>query len=257
MHLQEYEPLKKVMIEAGQAILDVYAHEFDVTLKDDETPLTKADLAAHEIIKSFCLSHYPHIDFISEEGEFIHDLSKPLAFMCDPLDGTKEFVARNGEFTVNLALLYEGRPILGLIYAPVSQTMFYAMEDQGAYMQVAQQDPVRIQTSTKGMNLKAVVSRTHVGEQEQAFLDKNQDTIVFATGVGSSLKGCIIAAGFADVYVRYGHTNEWDIAAMDIIVHEAGGVLQDISHAKLRYRKDHPANPHFYVLNQADNVWLI
>lgn len=257
MHLEAYEPLKKVLRSAGKAICDIYENAFTVEYKADNSPLTQADLAAHAIIQHFCVNHYPHIDFISEEGEFNHDHSKPLAFMCDPLDGTKEFVAKNGEFTVNLALLCEGRPILGIIYAPISQTMFYAREGHGAYMQVGNQEPVRIHTSRKTTQLKAVISRNHVGEQERAFLHRNQAHIALTTPVGSSLKGCIIAAGFADVYVRCGPTQEWDIAAMDIIVHEAGGVLQSMDHTKLTYRKGDSANPYFYVLNSIDNIRLL
>lgn len=257
MHLQAFEPLKTMIRNAGQAICEIYEHDFAVQYKSDTTPLTQADLAAHAIIQQFCVTHYPHIDFISEEGEFKHDYSKELAFMCDPLDGTKEFVARNGEFTVNLALLRNDRPILGIIYAPISRTMFYAMEHQGAFMQVGNHEPVRIHTSQKMNQFKAVISRTHVGEKELAFLRQHQAHIALTTPVGSSLKGCIIAAGFADVYVRYGPTQEWDIAAMDILVHEAGGVLQSMDHTKLTYRKEVSANPHFYVLNTINNKWLI
>jgi 3'(2'), 5'-bisphosphate nucleotidase len=257
MNLNEYEPLKTVMVKAGEAIMKIYENEFDVLMKEDQTPLTQADLASHAIIKDYCLHTFPHIDFLSEEQSLSHDFTKELAFICDPLDGTKEFVAKNGEFTVNLAIIAQGRPILGLIYAPVSKTLFYAMKDHGAYMQVADQEPVKINTSSKTKDLKAVVSRTHIGVKEQEFLDKNKEVIAFSSGVGSSLKGCIIAAGFADVYVRYGPTSEWDIAAMDIIVHEAGGCLQDIHHQLLRYRKEDPLNPHFYVLNRKENLWLI
>lgn len=257
MNLTEYESLKDVVKLAGNAILKVYSQDFEVMFKEDQSPLTQADLAAHHIIKDYCVTHFPHIDFVSEEAMFVHDETKPLAFICDPLDGTKEFVARNGEFTVNLALLENNRPILGLIYAPVSQTLFYALKGQGAYMQVGEHEPVKINTTQKLNNFKAVVSRSHVGEQEQAFLDKNKEHIAFITKVGSSLKGCIIASGFADVYVRYGPTSEWDIAAMDIIVHEAGGILADVNHQKLKYRKSNPANPHFYVVNRKENIWLI
>ena len=124
-------------------------------------------------------------------------------------------------------------------------------------MQINYQETIRIHTSTQKNRFKAVVSRTHVGEQERTFLDYHKEHIVFTSGVGSSLKGCIIAAGFADVYVRYGPTSEWDIAAMDIIVHEAGGVLRDMHHQMLQYRKTTAANPYFYILNQLENQWLI
>jgi len=257
MHLNDYEGLKTCVMAAGELILEVYETSFEVSYKEDHTPLTQADMNAHELIKAYCQEHFPHIDFLSEEAEYISDDSKPLAFICDPLDGTKEFVARNGEFTVNLALVEKGRPILGLIYAPVSRTLFYALKDHGAYMQIHDQEPIRIHTSTQRNKFKAVVSRTHVGEEEKAFLEYHKEHIIFTSGVGSSLKGCIIAAGFADVYVRYGPTSEWDIAAMDIIVHEAGGVLRDMHHQSLLYRKASPANPYFYVLNQVDNQWLI
>jgi 3'(2'), 5'-bisphosphate nucleotidase len=257
MDLFEYEGLKEVLRKAGDAVLEVYSKDFEVMTKEDQSPLTQADLAAHHIIKDYCINEFPHIDFISEEAQFIHDDTKTLSFICDPLDGTKEFVAKNGEFTLNIALVENHRPILGLIYAPVSQTMFYAKKDMGAYMQVGNQNPIKITTTHKHQQFKAVVSRSHIGQLEQAFLDKNKDHISFITKVGSSLKGCIIAAGFADVYVRYGPTSEWDIAAMDIIVHEAGGILADITHQPLLYRKPHPANPHFYVINRKENVWLI
>ncbi|MBS3991667.1 MAG: 3'(2'),5'-bisphosphate nucleotidase CysQ [Erysipelothrix sp.] len=257
MHLNQFEPLKQLMFDAGEEILKIYHQDFEVMMKEDLSPLTQADLKANRMIHSFCNEHFPDIDFLSEEASFKHDHSKPLAFICDPLDGTKEFVAKNGEFTVNLALLENGRPILGLIYAPVSKTLFYAQKDQGAYMQISGQPTRQIKTTTKSNDLKAVISRSHLGEKEQAFLDKNKASIIHTTKVGSSLKGCVIASGFADVYVRYGPTSEWDIAAMDIIVHEAGGVLNDINHQPLIYRKANPLNPHFYVLNTKENIWLI
>jgi 3'(2'), 5'-bisphosphate nucleotidase len=257
MNLQEYEPLKEIMRLAGKAILEIYHTSFDVSLKDDNTPLTLADLASHNIIRDFCLEKFPHIDFISEEALINHDFSKSLVFICDPLDGTKEFVAKNDEFTVNLALIEDGRPIIGLIYAPVSRTLFYAKKGDGAYMKIDNQPDYKITTSKKINDFKAVISRSHLGSREQDFLLKNKNHISFTTKVGSSLKGCVIASGFADVYVRYGPTSEWDIAAMDIIIHEAGGILADFNHRPLQYRKDNPLNPYFYVLNSKENVWLI
>jgi 3'(2'), 5'-bisphosphate nucleotidase len=257
MNLQEFEPLKNIVKEAGNAILKVYNEDIEVTIKLDQSPLTKADLASHQLIKEYCKTNYPHIDFLSEEESSNKDSSKELTFICDPLDGTKEFIAKNGEFTVNLALVKEGRPILGLIYVPTTKILYYALKGKGAYMEIDSQGATPIHTSSKQKDFILVVSRSHLGQEEESFITRNREHISSLKQIGSSLKGCHIASGDADLHVRFGLTSEWDLAAMDIIVHESGGILADLNHHPLQYRKDNVLNPYFYIVNKKENVWII
>lgn len=219
--------INNLAIEAGKAILDVYwSDDFEIELKDDDSPLTKADKISNKIITAGLRSKFPNIPIISEEEKSIaYEVRKNWNrfFLVDPLDGTKEFIKRNGEFTVNIALIENRFPVLGVIYAPVLETLYYGIESKGAFRI---KDKKKIQLRTNGFfddGIIAVQSRSHSGEEEEKFL--NSYNVINSTEKGSSLKFCIIAEAEADIYYRAGPTMEWDTAAGQAILEAAGGYV--------------------------------
>ena len=247
-------------IRAGQAILDIYHHEdFSqvVDFKDDDSPLTLADRAAHEIIVARLKDLYPAIPIISEEGRKVaYEERKDWEYfwLVDPLDGTKEFIKRNGQFTVNIALIHDDQPAVGVIYTPVTEELYYAAQEgyaenhmQGAYKQLPQMVPTRLQVNTRTDYRIAVRSSSHASEEEIQVLSQYGVTENFARG--SSLKFCMIAEGKADIYYRHGPTMEWDTAAGQAIVEGAGGKMyQGTSRRVFSYNKASLRNGSFVVL---------
>jgi len=254
-------------IKAGQEILLVYASDFRVEFKDDSSPLTKADKNAHEAIAR-SLAHLG-IPLLSEEGSSIPYAERkdlPLLWIVDPLDGTKEFVKKNGEFTVNIALIQNHRPVLGVIYQPTTHLLYWGCEGQGAYkrqltpefigpdklsewMDSAQQLPL----SPGGTDMKVSCSRSHLNEATSRFvsrLKKEHDPVTFVQA-GSSLKFCHVAEGTADLYPRFGPTMEWDTAAGQAIVTCAGGtVLSCDTRQEMNYNREELRNGSFLVTRQ-------
>jgi 3'(2'), 5'-bisphosphate nucleotidase len=243
---------KQASIEAGKAILDIYnSEDFNIEKKGDDSPLTQADKNAHKVIVSFL--EKTGLPILSEEGKDIPYEERKnweLFWMVDPLDGTKEFIKRNGEFTVNIALIKEGRSIAGVVYVPVTQKLYWAIQNEGAFLQnegkTSRLQSNQIDLRQKG--LKVVASRSHLNEDTQVFLDSlDQPETV---SMGSSLKFTVIAEGKADVYPRFAPTMEWDTAAAQIITEESGAkVLKQGQDAPLEYNKKNLLNPHFIVLN--------
>ncbi len=237
--------------QAGEAILDIYNQSFTITQKGDNTPLTEADLAAHNIIMEGLSALTPAIPVLSEESDNIPFSERnqwDVYWLVDPLDGTKEFIRHNGEFTVNIALIYQQRPVLGVIYAPVLDTLYYAYEGFGAYKQVKQCTQERISVQKPHRDTLVIAgSRSHQsGKVLESFLAQVEKYTFIS--MGSSLKSCLVAEGSADIYVRLGPTSEWDTAAAQCIVKEAGGLLTDTQLEELRYNtKDSLLNPHFLV----------
>ncbi|MFK7952163.1 MAG: 3'(2'),5'-bisphosphate nucleotidase CysQ [Ekhidna sp.] len=242
---------KEASIAAGSDILEVYeSGDFSVEAKSDDSPLTKADKAAHNRIVDFL--EKTSIPILSEEGRDIpySERSKWEYFwMVDPLDGTKEFIKRNGEFTVNIALIHDGEPILGVVYPPVTNELYWAVKNQGAFKQKGE-NVVRLTTSKKSLSeerLKVVASRSHLSRETEDYLNKLKMPEIVSKG--SSLKFLFIAEGLADVYPRFGPTMEWDTAAAHVIVSESGGsVVLDDEKTKLSYNKQNLLNPTFIVL---------
>ena len=254
MNIKELLPIaKRAAIVAGDAIMDIYeSDDFNVELKGDNSPLTKADKAAHnEIVKILSEIKLP---VLSEEGADIpFDERKQWEYfwMVDPLDGTKEFIKRNGEFTVNIALIHEGRSILGVVYTPVLKKLFFAVQSEGAFVENHSNNTVEsqlkvseFQKSDKG--LRVVASRSHLNDETKAFMNElDQPKVV---SMGSSLKFMIVAEGNAEFYPRFAPTMEWDTAAAQVIVEEAGGsVIDQSSNEAMRYNKPNLLNPHFLV----------
>ena len=236
--------------KAGEAILSVYRQEdFGTTYKEDHSPLTQADLAAHRLIVDTLKKRNPALPVLTEES-----ITVPYAlrsgweryWLIDPLDGTKEFIKRSDEFTVNIALIYRGVAVMGVVYAPALDLCYYAAEGLGAFKQKGNNKPDRIAVSDyRGHRLKIAVSRSHGGSALSAFLEKIVPHELIS--MGSSLKLCLVAEGKADLYPRLGRTMEWDTAAAHAIVNEAGGSVTNRRGKTLLYNKADLSNPDFFV----------
>jgi 3'(2'), 5'-bisphosphate nucleotidase len=233
--------------DAGAAVMDIYENaDFDVkTKKDDESdfesPLTKADLTSNEIIEK-ALSKISDYPVLSEEGE--QDVGEAKRFwLVDPLDGTKEFIKKNGEFTVNIALIEDRKPILGVVYAP-AKDLLYAADESGAY-KVEKGKKTEISATYKGKIPTVIVSRSHRDERTQEFLDDLGEHKEIT--MGSSLKLCLVAEGKASLYPRLAPTYTWDTAAADAIVRAAGGSVKNLGGQPLNYPTKAQKNPFFVV----------
>ncbi len=250
---------KKISIEAGKKIMEIYSTDFDVEIKGDNFPLTIADKSANDIIVNSLKENYPEYSILSEESkEDYTRFSNDYCFVIDPLDGTKEFVNKNGEFTVNIALAYKGKPILGVIYAPVLNELYYAYENNGAFVEnLNDNTKKRINVTNKTDNLIMVASKSHFSDKEQKLIDENGDKIKEIISKGSSLKGCMVATGQADIYYRFGLTCEWDTCAMQCIVEEAGGIFKQMNNTDMTYNRKNTLNEKgFYIVNKKENIWV-
>lgn len=249
----------KAAIKAGSAILEVYSgSDFEISFKSDHSPITLADKSAHEIIQRELAS--TDIPLLSEEGGDIPFQERGLwnqYWLVDPLDGTKEFIRRNGEFTVNIALIESGEPVLGVVYCPVNKALYFGVKEAGAWKWSGGgcEDTERILAEAQALPLESVerpyriiASRSHRNNETVLFIKKHIERILkFETiSIGSSLKLCLIAEGSADIYPRFGPTMEWDTAAGHAIINAAGGrvTLADRS-GSLTYNKPDLLNPWF------------
>lgn len=247
----------RLAYEAGAAILEVYAQDFSVEHKDDASPLTQADLASHRIIVDGLRALAPDIPVLSEEDADIPwDVRRtwPRHWLVDPLDGTREFVKKNGEFTVNIALVEDGRTVLGVVYAPVFDYMLHAERGAGAFLREAGKDIAIVTRRPATAPLRVAASRSHLDERTAAALQRMGDTE--RHGLGSSLKFCRIAEGRIDVYPRFGPTSEWDTAAAQCVLEEAGGAVLRLDGTPLDYnRKENILNPDFIALGDTTLPW--
>jgi 3'(2'), 5'-bisphosphate nucleotidase len=254
------DALLDVALEAGEAIMDVYKRDFAVTAKTDDSPLTEADLAAHRIIGARLAAMAAQIPVLSEESdqrEYAQRRSWREMWLVDPLDGTKEFVSRNGEFTVNIALVREGQPLLGVVHAPALGRTYAGIKGEGAWTRVdGRWQPIAARRYTGGRAV-VVVSRSHRGKAVDEFLarlEAKEGTAELVSS-GSSLKLCLVAEGAADVYPRLGPTSEWDTGAGQVVVEAAGGKVRDLHMHPLRYNKVDLLNPWFIAAGSGDYDW--
>ena len=237
--------------EAGDAIMEIYERDFTIEYKDDKSPLTEADLKSNEIICNALATLYPNIPILSEENkEVLYADRKDWDFfwLIDPIDGTKEFIKKTGEFTVNIALIYKDRPVLGVVYAPVLEDMYFSKKDMGAYKN-DERLPLK-SNDHPDKELKVVASVSHLSDETQAFIDDlaSKTEHIEQVPKGSSLKLCMVAEGEADIYPRLGPTMEWDTGAAHAIVLEAGkSVLQYNNEQPIVYNKENLLNPWFIV----------
>jgi 3'(2'), 5'-bisphosphate nucleotidase len=280
MHLDK---LISIAAEAGAAISEVYHTKFEVSYKEDCSPLTLADQRSHAIILDRLQGLSPRFPVLSEEGRDIPYAERrewEYFWLVDPLDGTKEFVKRNGEFTVNIALIHGNRPVVGMIYVPEKRTFYFAAEGLGAYklagdtippnerssedlLRNARRLPLGAGTGKDSRSLTIIGSRSHASKEFEKFIttlkEKHPDVTILSAG--SSLKFCLVAEGTADVYPRFGPTMEWDTAAGQCIVEESGGVVVDRSGKRFSYNKESLLNTDFVVcsseplLNSLPMVW--
>jgi len=238
--------------EAGSAIMQIYNQDFEVEYKQDNSPLTLADKKANEIIESGLEKLLPSFPVLSEEGKEVPYKERrnwEYFWLIDPLDGTKEFVKKNDEFTVNIALIYKNAPVLGVVYAPALDICYWAKQNEGAF-----KDGQRLPLKVEGQRntYKIVVSRSHMSNDTHAFIDaidtnKEKELI----SIGSSLKICLVAEGEADIYPRLGSTMEWDTGAAHVIACESGRTLNkynNFSYSKHLYNKIKLSNDWFVVL---------
>ncbi len=247
---------------AGEAIMEVYRGHIEVERKEDNSPLTVADLAANHVIQSNLKKLSPELPIISEESASIDygiRSSWRRYWLVDPLDGTREFIKRNDEFTVNIALIEEGRPVLGVVYAPALGLMYSASAEAGAIKQQGTSAPKVIRARTlHATNPVIAGSRSHAGEKMESFLQQVESRLgpPKLLSLGSSLKICLVAEGEADVYPRLGPTSEWDTAAAQAVLECAGGSIVDREGKVLRYNtKASLLNPEFFACGIAPPAW--
>lgn len=262
----QLDTLLRIAKTAGNAILSVYqrAGDIDVTIKDDNSPLTEADRDAHEIIIAELKEFTPSIPILSEEsdGTSVDErLSWSRYWLVDPLDGTKEFIKRNGEFTVNIALINNGAPELGIVHVPVTNISYLGKTGVGAWKVAATGEVDAISIANFDLNqgqVRIVASRSHRGD----LLDQLINTLEAKLGeaevvsMGSSLKICLLAEGKADIYPRLAPTSEWDTAAAHAVLAAAGGDIVDTEFQALRYnQKESMLNPHFIAISDISYDW--
>ncbi|SMO55699.1 3'(2'),5'-bisphosphate nucleotidase [Balnearium lithotrophicum] len=263
MNSNLFEKLISIIKFAGNAILDIYNSNLDIKYKEDKSPLTDADRRAHKIIeeglRSF--SDYP---ILSEEGKNISFKKRKnwkYFWLVDPLDGTKEFIKRNDEFTVNIALIYKDQPILGIVYAPAKSIIYYGSKESGAF-KIENEKNIKLNLKNNPVkdHLAVVSSKSHLNEETKDFIRflENYYDKIRTVSIGSSLKICLVAEGKADIYPRLAPTMEWDTAAAHAVLKAAGGRIVKYSKTKdlkdlnklpeLEYNKPNLINPYFIAL---------
>ena len=257
-NLPSIEKLSGLARHAGNAILDIYHSEFAVQDKEDRSPLTAADLASHRIIVDALQELTPEIPILSEESAAIPFETRRLwrrYWLIDPLDGTKEFIKRNGEFTVNIALIEAQRPVLGIVYVPVTGVLYCGGENIGAFREAPGEERQKIAVCSHHQSpLRVAGSRSHASEGLQQLLANLGPHEMVS--MGSSLKFCLVAEGSADLYPRLGPTSEWDTAAAQAVVEASGGRVTDLQLQPLRYNtKESLLNPHFLVFGDRSVNW--
>ncbi len=263
--LEEVELLLEIAHDAGKAIMEIYkSGDFETIFKDDEinSPLTAADMAAHNIIVASLRNYTPGVPVLTEESEqmeFKDRAGYDQFWLVDPLDGTKEFIKKNDEFTVNIALIEKGKPVFGVVYAPALEVTYYGVVGGAAFKAKnysgsgkVTADKINVRAYNKG-GPRAVASKSHRGENIDKFFEKIGN--VECMSKGSSLKLCLVAEGVADIYPRFGPTMEWDTAAAHAVVIAAGGQVTDLSGNDLKYNKRDLHNPFFMVTGKPPFPW--
>jgi len=253
------EQLVEISRRAGLAILEWYEGDMGITQKADDSPLTKADLASHELINAELTRRWPEIPVLSEESADIPWSERKnwqQYWLVDPLDGTKEFINRNGEFTVNIALINNHQSVLGVVHVPVTDVSYFGARDTGAFRQHGASTATPIGIRQPAADPAIIVgSRSHANPELGNQLNKLGPHKLIS--MGSSLKFCRVAEGLADFYPRLGPTCEWDTAAAQAVVEAAGGQVVKVDGSPLGYNsKEVYLNPHFFVIGDPARAWL-
>ncbi|MGG3739454.1 3'(2'),5'-bisphosphate nucleotidase CysQ [Aeribacillus pallidus] len=259
--------LLQIAVQAGKEILTIYEKDFEVEWKEDQSPLTIADKKSHETISKGLATFYPEIPILSEEGgkSIPYETRKEWNYLwlVDPLDGTKEFIKKNGEFTVNIALIEEGLPVIGVIYAPVLDIAYFAKKGVGSFkleqvstFSLTNNDElinksVKLPLDIEKDKVYVVASRSHLSPETEEYINQIKELHgdIDITSAGSSLKLCLVAEGKADVYPRFAPTMEWDTAAGQAIVEQAGGTVMTPEGKEFTYNKEDLINSWFIVKN--------
>ncbi|RDH42346.1 3'(2'),5'-bisphosphate nucleotidase CysQ [Zooshikella ganghwensis] len=256
--------LKSVCQRAGTAIIEVYQHEdFGIREKLDHSPVTEADMASHQIIVEGLQQLTPEIPVLSEESAEVPFSTRhkwSTFWLVDPLDGTKEFINRNGEFTINIALIENNRPVLGVIFVPVTNEIYYASEQVGAFWESAAGEvkPIQVNSLHRVDVVNIIASRSHMGERLSPLLSHLAEILpaINISHLGSALKFCLVAEGKADFYPRLTPTSEWDTAAAQAIIEVAGGSIVDFNFQPLTYNtQESLLNPPFLVFGDKQYSW--
>jgi 3'(2'), 5'-bisphosphate nucleotidase len=252
---------RKLALDAGAQIMGVYdSADMGVAAKADDSPVTRADMLADAVISDGLRAAFPDMALVTEEQAASHAQTASRFFIVDPLDGTKEFIKRRGDFTVNIALVEDGVPVAGIVYAPAKERMFYtdatgaSVEEAGPFDPHAPGQARRLTLSQPDPDsLIVVASKSHRDQATEDYIARHR--VADMRSAGSSLKFCLVAAGEADFYPRLGRTMEWDTAAGDAVLRGAGGeVLRFDDHSTLRYGKAGFENPFFIARNPAVHV---
>lgn len=254
----EVDAVKKIAVTAGRKVIEVYSNEIlfsSIKYKSNHSPLTLADKLSNEVIITGLKKEFPDYAILSEEEKDDKKrLENDYCFIVDPLDGTKEFLKRNGQFTVNIALAYQHKVIVGVIYVPVTQELYYAEKGKGSFLQTAEGNRKKLQVSTieNLEDVRLVMSSSHGCREMDELIEKYK--LQHFVKMGSSLKGCLVARGDAEIYYRYNPTMEWDTAAMQCIAEEAGAVFRQMDDSEMIYNRVNPLNAKgFYVINSEKN----
>jgi len=252
--LSHLNRIEDIAYEAGEHIMRVYQNAIAVEYKADASPLTEADLAANQSIVAALEKSYPNIPILTEEAveNFTGANEEGFYWLVDPLDGTKEFIKRNGEFTVNIALIHHGKPILGVVFAPAKDLMYRAAQGHGAFKREGkgQLEAIKVMRHQPGSVWKVVGSRSHSDDTMNDWLSKLGEYELIA--MGSSLKMCLVAEGLAHIYPRLGPTSLWDTAAAHAILKEAGGEIRNLESHILSYADPSQIlNPFFIASSEA------
>ena len=262
-HEKNILELLNIAIDAGKEILNIYNDEIIVNSKEDKSPITQADINSNDLIVNRLKKLDSNIPILTEESvvEWKNRKDWIKYWLIDPLDGTKEFINRNGEFTVNISLIENNYPIFGIIYSPVKSLLYYALKNNGCYKLKTNSNLSTLKNfnkinihKEKNIATKVIGSRSHSSKEFMYWVEKKFTNFELIT-IGSSLKFCILAEGKADIYPRFGPTSEWDIAAGHIILEEAGGKLKTIDNKDILYNtKDDILNPHFIAYGNLSKV---
>ena len=256
-----YELELKAMIEAGllarEKIMEIYNQDFSIEIKDDKSPVTEADKKADEMISSYLKERFPTYSFLTEESlDNLSRLDNPYCFIVDPVDGTKDFCAKNGEFATNIALSFNHHVVVGVIIVPASKDVYYAVKGEGAYHLASDGTLTRLFVNDKIDELTLLTSRFHSTDFEKQ-LPSLDPRIKFVKCFGSSIKACKIASGEAEIHYRRGEgTKEWDIAPLDLLVTEAGGYFIKPDGSSYLYNKKDVYNHEGYIItNRLENIY--
>lgn len=259
MFEKELEAMILAAKKASKEVMAIYRRGFHVSIKEDDSPVTDADLASNRVIRGM-LSPFSDVAWLSEEdADDRSRLAKNKLFVVDPLDGTSDFVNRDDSFGINIALVYERRPVVSVLAVPAKNLIVYASKGNGSYLLEEGKDPIRLHVSDRLDRLVWLTSKTHCSEEDKKIIEKNRNRIDKVVPLGASTKAVEIARGNADVSIRYtDSTKEWDVCASDLVVTEAGGIFVDVKGRTFVYNREDVYNRDGYCMfNRKENLNLL